>query len=98
MPDTSQDTKVITLSEPQKVSLVIPGKPEYVGLCRLVVGAIGARQSLDEESIADLKLVVTEACTCFLHGPEGDISVGSPDEPAPFPSAWSSRWRPRGGR
>jgi anti-sigma regulatory factor (Ser/Thr protein kinase) len=56
---------------PQPISLVIPGRPEYVGLCRLVAGVVGAREALDEESIADLKLVVTEACTCFLYGPEG---------------------------
>ncbi|MCX8032375.1 MAG: ATP-binding protein [Thermoleophilia bacterium] len=55
----------------QPVSLVIPCKPEYLSLCRLVAGAVGAAQSLDEESIADLKLVVTEACSCFLWGPDG---------------------------
>ena len=53
------------------ISLVIPCKAEYVALCRLVAGALGARESLDEEVIADLKVVVTEACTCFLGGPEG---------------------------
>jgi serine/threonine-protein kinase RsbW len=53
------------------ISLVIPSKPDYVGLCRLVAGVVGARESLDEEVIADLKLVVSEACTRFLE-PEGD--------------------------
>ncbi|NLO27702.1 MAG: hypothetical protein GX113_05930 [Actinobacteria bacterium] len=51
------------------VSLVIPCKAEYVGLCRLVAGVLGARESLDDEVIADLKLVVTEACTSFVWGP-----------------------------
>lgn len=55
----------------QPITLVIPCKAEYVGLCRLVAGVVGARESLDEEVIADLKLVVTEACTCFVWGPEG---------------------------
>jgi len=41
-----------------------------VGLCRLVAGVLGARESLDDEVIADLKLVVTEACTCFVWGPD----------------------------
>jgi anti-sigma regulatory factor (Ser/Thr protein kinase) len=50
------------------VSLVVPCKAEYVALCRLVVGALGAREALDEEVIADLKVVVTEACNCFLAG------------------------------
>lgn len=48
------------------VSLVVPCRPEYVGLCRLVAGALGVRDSLDEEVIADLKVIVTEACNCFL--------------------------------
>jgi anti-sigma regulatory factor (Ser/Thr protein kinase) len=48
------------------VSLVVPCRPEYVGLCRLVAGALGGRDSLDEEVIADLKVIVTEACNCFL--------------------------------
>jgi serine/threonine-protein kinase RsbW len=85
MPDISQDTIVTGLNEPQKVSLVIPSKPEYVGLCRLVVGAIGARQALDEESIADLKLVVTEACICFLRGSKGGLPEES-DEDSASPS------------
>jgi Histidine kinase-like ATPase domain len=56
------------------VSLVIPCKAEYVALCRLVAGALGASLALDEEVIADLKVVVTEACNCFLVEP-GSCSV-----------------------
>ena len=59
----------------QPISLVIPCRPEYFGLCRLVAGVVGTRESLDEEDIADLKLVVTEACTCFLWGPDGSPSL-----------------------
>lgn len=64
------------------ISLVIPCKAEYVGLCRLVAGVVGARESLDEDAIADVKLVVTEACTCFVWRPEteplrGDAPVAS---------------------
>ena len=62
------------------VSLVIPCRPEYVSLCRLVVGAIGARDGLDGEVVADIKVIVTEACNCFLgmaSGPsEGAGSCG----------------------
>lgn len=61
--------------ERQPISLVIPGRAEYVGLCRLVAGVVGARESLDEETIADLKLAVTEACTCYLWGPDGSPPV-----------------------
>jgi len=66
------------------ISLVIPGKPEYIALCRLVAGVVGARAFLDEEVIADLKLAVSEACTCFLRGPEGnpeDVTGASGDKP-----------------
>ncbi len=55
----------------QPISIVIPCKAEYVGLCRLLAGVVGARESLEAEDIADLKLVVTEACTCFLGGLDG---------------------------
>ena len=58
------------VSGQRPVTLVIPCKAEYVGLCRLVAGVLGARESLDDEVIADLKLVVTEACTCFVWGPD----------------------------
>jgi anti-sigma regulatory factor (Ser/Thr protein kinase) len=48
------------------VSLVIPCRPEYAGLCRLVAGAVGMRDGLDDEAVADIKVMVTEACNCFL--------------------------------
>jgi|WetSurMetagenome_2_1015567.scaffolds.fasta_scaffold304035_2 anti-sigma regulatory factor (Ser/Thr protein kinase) len=60
---TDQQTAQATTSP---ISLIIPCKPEYVVLCRLVAGALGARDSLDEEVIADIKVIVTEACNCFL--------------------------------
>jgi serine/threonine-protein kinase RsbW len=69
---------------PTPISLVIPCKAEYVGLCRLLAGVVGARESLQAEDIADLKLVVTEACTCFLGGSDGISSPGTEcksDEP-----------------
>ncbi len=56
----------------QPITMVIPCRAEYIGLCRLMAGVVGARESLEAEEIADLKLVVTEACTCFLSGPDGD--------------------------
>jgi hypothetical protein len=63
------------------VSLVIPCRAEYVSLCRLVVGALGARDILDEDVVADLKVIVTEACNCFLAmasgGVPGPVSLNS---------------------
>ena len=51
---------------PSSVSLVIPCRAEYVALCRLVAGSLGLRDGLDEDMVADLKVIVTEACNCFL--------------------------------
>ncbi len=62
--NTMTDRQTILASSP--VSLAIPCRPEYVALCRLVVGALGVRDSLDEEVVADLKVIVTEACNCFM--------------------------------
>ena len=69
----------------QPISLVIPCRAEYVALCRLVAGVLGAGESLDEEEVADLKVVVTEACTCFLWGPDGPPPIegaASPEDPS----------------
>ena len=57
------------------VSLAIPCRAEHVALCRLVVGALGARDGLDGDTVADLKVIVTEACNCFL-AMAGDACVG----------------------
>lgn len=68
------------------VSLAIPCKAEYVALCRLVAGALGAREALDEEIIADLKVVVTEACNCFIAEPGGCTPPETDQDAAePFP-------------
>lgn len=55
-----------TMETRPAVSLVVPCRPEYVSLCRLIVGTLGAREALDEETVADLKMIVTEAFNCFL--------------------------------
>ena len=57
---------------------MIPCRAEHLGLCRLLAGVVGVRESLDPEEIADLKLVVTEACTCFLWSPDDDLEYKSP--------------------
>jgi hypothetical protein len=56
----------LTETGSSSVSLVIPCRPEYVALCRLVAGALGLRDGLPEEVVADIKVMVTEACNCFL--------------------------------
>ena len=70
------------VSERRSLSLTIPCKAEYVALCRLVVGALGVHEALDEELVADFKVVVTEACNCFLGDPDGCVvpDVGESEE------------------
>ncbi len=77
----SEQTSGSNTGSDRPVSLVMPCKAEYVSLCRLVAGAVGANALLDEETIADLKLVVTEACACFVCRSSVDrIDDGTSDE------------------
>jgi serine/threonine-protein kinase RsbW len=48
---------------PATVDLVIPAKAEYITLGRLALTGIGHARGLSEETLSDLKLALTEACT-----------------------------------
>lgn len=49
------------------VELEIPGRPEFVGIARMAVGALaGIRPGLAYERIDDLRIVVSEACTSAI--------------------------------
>jgi serine/threonine-protein kinase RsbW len=84
------------MADPVEITLSIPCKLEYISLCRLAVGAIGAREALDGETIADLKVAVTEAAA-WLMAPTCPVSAqagadpGCPGLTAVFavsPDAW----------
>src|SRR5947208_6140528 len=45
------------------VRLTIPAKAEYITLGRLAVTAVARVRPLSEETLSDLKLALTEACT-----------------------------------
>jgi serine/threonine-protein kinase RsbW len=45
------------------VRLTIPAKAEYITLCRLALTGISRLRPLSEETLADLKLALTEACS-----------------------------------
>jgi serine/threonine-protein kinase RsbW len=47
----------------RSVRLTIPAKAEYITLGRLALTAIGRVRPLSEETLSDLKLALTEACT-----------------------------------
>ena len=45
------------------VRLTIPAKPEYVSLCRLALAGLARVRPVAEETLADLKLAITEAAS-----------------------------------
>ncbi len=47
----------------REVRLRIPAKPEYITLCRLALTGISRLRPLADETLADLKLALTEACS-----------------------------------
>ncbi len=61
------------------VRLMIPAKAEYITLVRLALSGLSDRRELSEETLGDLKLAVTEACTNSVrHGyndGEGTVEV-----------------------
>ena len=61
------------------VNLMIPAKPDYVGIARLTVSGIANRMGFSYDDIEDLKLAVSEACTNAVDhaycGGEGEIEV-----------------------
>ena len=57
---TSADAPGVSM---RQVRLTIPAKAEYVLLGRLALSGITRMRSLADETVSDLKLAVTEACT-----------------------------------
>jgi serine/threonine-protein kinase RsbW len=50
-------------SDERSVRLTIPARAEYITLGRLALTAIARVRPLSEETLSDLKLALTEACT-----------------------------------
>ena len=64
----------------RSVRLRIPARPEYIILVRLALSGLVHLRSLDEETLGDLKLAVTEACSNSVrhgygNGQEGTVQV-----------------------
>jgi serine/threonine-protein kinase RsbW len=62
------------------VRLTIPAKPEYITLVRLALTGLSKLRPLSEETLGDLKLAVTEACSNSVrhgygNGVEGVVDV-----------------------
>jgi serine/threonine-protein kinase RsbW len=59
--------------EDRRVRLTIPAKAEYITLGRLALSAISRVRPLSDETLNDLKLALTEACTNSVrHAYAGD--------------------------
>src|SRR6184192_1368402 len=54
------------------VRLTIPAKPEYITLVRLALSGLSRLRTLSEETLGDLKLAVTEACSNSVRHGYGD--------------------------
>jgi serine/threonine-protein kinase RsbW len=50
----------------QPTSITIPAKPEYVGVARLVIAAFAGFLGFDNETVEDIKIAVSEACTSAI--------------------------------
>jgi serine/threonine-protein kinase RsbW len=62
------------------VRLTIPARPEYITLGRLALTAIAGVRPLSDETLHDLKLALTEACTnsvkhAYVEGGEGTVDI-----------------------
>src|SRR6266496_1604872 len=65
----------------RSVRLTIPAKPEYITLGRLALTAIAGVRPVADETLYDLKLALTEACTnsvrhAYENGREGNVEEG----------------------
>jgi serine/threonine-protein kinase RsbW len=64
----------------RSVRLTIPAKPEYITLGRLALTALAGVRPVSDETLYDLKLALTEACTnsvrhAYENGREGSVEI-----------------------
>src|SRR5207248_4352801 len=64
----------------RSVRLTIPARPEYITLGRLALTALAGLRPVSDETLYDLKLALTEACTnsvrhAYENGREGNVEI-----------------------
>lgn len=63
----------------RRVQLTIPARPEYITLSRLALAGLARVRPLPEDTLADLKLALTEACSNSVRhayaGGEGHVQI-----------------------
>ncbi len=57
------DSPTETVSHSESVQLIIPCRPEYVGVARLAILGIASRMPFSYDEVEDVRLAVGEACT-----------------------------------
>jgi serine/threonine-protein kinase RsbW len=62
------------------VALSIPAKAEYLSVCRLALAGLSQLHPLEPETLADIKLALTEACSnsirhAYREGREGEVEI-----------------------
>lgn len=68
---------VANVGDGPTVRLTIPAKPEYITLVRLALSGLSRLRPLSEETLGDLKLAVTEACSNSVRHGYGDAGEGT---------------------
>ena len=53
----------MSVSQADQVELILPCRPEYVGVARLAVLGIASRMPFSYDEVEDVRLAVGEACT-----------------------------------
>ena len=76
----SSDTAANGSGDGSFVRLRIPAKAEYITLGRLALTGLSRLQELSDETLADLKLALTEACSnsvrhAYRDGREGTVEI-----------------------
>lgn len=76
----SSDTTADGNGSSKVVRLCIPAKAEYISLGRLALTGLSRLQELSEETLGDLKLALTEACSnsvrhAYRDGREGTVEI-----------------------
>jgi serine/threonine-protein kinase RsbW len=61
------------------ITLRIPAKPEYITLCRLALTGLGRVRDIGDETLAELKLALTEAVSNSVRHAYGPNGVGHVD-------------------
>jgi len=61
--DTSDAGAAASAAQQETVQLVIPCRPEYVGVARLAVLGIASRMPFSYDEVEDVRLAVGEACS-----------------------------------